>query len=143
MSYLTPGKQPVGYSLDRPTAEKGYNKEQLPRFDRIPHSKLAIALLALKFGGKKSVVLQTEGLGKQRFQGKVVILINEHSTGAAEMVAQFAKENYLATLLGTKTPGHLVARHSRGGACSRGGDTYGCTRIFTLDSLCSISSRKP
>lgn len=110
MSYLTAGKQPVGYSLDRPTAERGYNKNTLPRFGRIPKSKIEIALLALKFAGKKSVVLQTEGLGKQNFHGKIVLLVNEHSTGAAEMVIQFAQENGLAAIVGAKTPGHLVSR---------------------------------
>jgi carboxyl-terminal processing protease len=75
MSYLTPATEPIGYSLDRPTAERGYDKDKLPRFDRIPHRKWEIAILALKYGGKKSVVLQTEGLGKQNFHGKVVVLV--------------------------------------------------------------------
>ena len=110
MSYLTPDKKPIGYSLDRPTAERGYDREKLPRFGRIPKSKLEIPLLALKYGSKNSVVLETEGLGKKRFHGKIVMLVNEHSTGAAEMVTQFAKENGLATVVGSKTPGHLVAR---------------------------------
>lgn len=110
MSYLIPGREPIGYSLDRKTAERGYDKENLPRFSRIPHRKWEIALLALKYGAKQTVVLQTEGLGPRNFHGKVVVLINEHSTGAAEMVTQFAKENHVATVVGTKTPGHLVAR---------------------------------
>lgn len=112
MSYLTPGSQPIGYSLDRRTAERGYDKNRLPRFGRIPSRKWEIALLALKYGTKKAVVLQTEGLGRQKFQGKIVILVNEHSTGAAEMVTQFAQENHLATIVGSKTPGHLVAREA-------------------------------
>ena len=110
MSFLTPGIQQVGYSLDRIRAERGYDRQALPRFGRIPGSKLGIAVLAFKFYGKKSVVLETEGLGAKRFHGRVVLLVNEHSTGAAEMVAQFAKENGLATIVGTKTPGHLAAR---------------------------------
>ena len=110
MSYLTPGREPIGYSLDRATAERGYDKDSLPRFGRIPHRKWEIPLLALKYGGKQTVVLQTEGLGARSFHSKVVLLINEHSTGAAEMVAQFAQENHLAAVIGTKTPGHLVAR---------------------------------
>jgi carboxyl-terminal processing protease len=110
MSYLTPAKQPVGYSLDRATAERGYDRERLPRFERIPRSKLELPLLALKFARKRSVVLITEGLGSKRFHGKVVLLVNEHSTGAAELVAHFARENRLATIVGTKTPGRLVAR---------------------------------
>jgi C-terminal processing protease CtpA/Prc len=100
MSYLTPGSEPIGYSLDRRTAERGYDKNRLPRFGRIPHRKWEIALLALKYGTKKAVVLETEGLGKQNFHGKIVVLVNEHSTGAAEMVTQFAQENRLATVVG-------------------------------------------
>jgi carboxyl-terminal processing protease len=53
MSYLTPGKNPVGYSLDRPTSERGYDRENLPRFNRIPKSKFALPLLAIKFAGKR------------------------------------------------------------------------------------------
>jgi len=32
MSYLTPGKKEVGYSLTRKRKEKGYTREKLPRF---------------------------------------------------------------------------------------------------------------
>ena len=110
MSYLTPSKLPIGYSLDRPTAERGYDKASLPRFGRVPKSKLEIPLLAVKFLGKKSVVLETAGLGKQSFHGRVVVLVNEHTTGAAEMLAQFVQENGLGTIVGSKTPGRLVSR---------------------------------
>jgi carboxyl-terminal processing protease len=110
MSYLTPAKVPIGYSLDRPTAERGYDKESLPRFGSVPKSKLEIPLLAIKFLGKKSVVLETSGLGKQSFHGRVVVLVNEHTTGAAEMLAQFVQENGLGTIVGNKTPGRLVSR---------------------------------
>ena len=110
MSYLTPLKVPVGYSLDRPTAERGYDKASLPKLDHIPKSKLEIPLLALKFFGKKSVLLETTGLGSQSFHGRVVILVNEHTTGAAEMLVQFAQENGLGTVVGNRTPGRLVSR---------------------------------
>jgi MFS family permease len=39
----------------------------------------------------------------------MALLVNEHSASAAEMVAAFAKESGLATVVGTKTPGRLVA----------------------------------
>jgi C-terminal processing protease CtpA/Prc len=55
-------------------------------------------------------VLETEGLGDQPFHQRVGILINEHSTSATEMLAQFAKENKLAIIIGTKTPGRLTSR---------------------------------
>ena len=110
MSYLASPSLPIGYSIDRKTADSGYDKERLPRLNHIPKSKWEIPLLALRFFNKKSVVLETEGLGDQSFHRRVGILVNEHSTSAAEMLAQFAKENNLATIIGTKTPGRLTSR---------------------------------
>jgi C-terminal processing protease CtpA/Prc len=110
MSLLTPRRQPVGYSLDRATAENGIPKERLPRLGKIPSQKWELIPLAVRLGTKKSVVLETEGLGPQPFHGHIVILVNEHTTGAAEMVTLFAKENSLATIVGTETPGRLISR---------------------------------
>ena len=110
MSLFTPRRQPVGYSLDRATAENGTPKERLPRLGKIPSQKWELIPLAVRLGTKKSVVLETEGLGPQPFHGHIVILVNEHTTGAAEMVTLFAKENSLATIVGMKTPGRLISR---------------------------------
>jgi C-terminal processing protease CtpA/Prc len=103
MSLFTPRRQPVGYSLDRATAESGTPKERLPRLGKIPSQKWELIPLAVRLGTKKSVVLETEGLGSQPFHGRIVIVVNEHTTGAAEMVTLFAKENSLATIVGTET----------------------------------------
>src|ERR1700720_2617182 len=113
MSYLTPGRVPVGYSVTRRRAEQTFSKEKLPVFDRIPSKKLGLVRLLLKFARRdQSVAIATERLGKQRFHGKVVLLVNEHSASSSEMVAAFASENKLATLVGTKTPGRLLGGHS-------------------------------
>src|SRR5437588_3741484 len=110
MSYLTPGKKEVGYSLTRARKEKGYAREKLPRFGRIPSHKATLLWLALRYGFiDKSILVVTEGLGPQRFHGRVVILVNEHTSSAGEMVAAFAKENGLATIIGAKTPGRLLS----------------------------------
>ena len=109
MSMLTAGRLPIGYNVDRKLADSGYDKERLPRFNRIPKSKWEVPLLALRYGRKKSVVLETEGLGPRRFHGRVAILVNEHTTCAAEMVALFAQERGLATIVGMPTPGRLVS----------------------------------
>ena len=109
MSYLTPEKLPIGYSLSRSRAKKGYKKEELTRFDRIPARKIALLWLALRYGFvDHSVALFTEGLGPQKFHGRIVLLVNEHSASASEMVAAFASENGLARIVGTTTPGRLV-----------------------------------
>jgi carboxyl-terminal processing protease len=110
MSYLTPGKKEVGYSLTRARKEKGYARENLPRFGRIPSRKSALIWLALRYGFiDKSILVVTEGLGLQRFHGRVIILVNEHTASAGEMVSAFAEENNLATIVGTKTPGRLLS----------------------------------
>ena len=49
------------------------------------------------------------GLGQRRFHGRVVLLVNEHTASAGEMVSAFAEENNLATIVGTKTPGRLLS----------------------------------
>ena len=110
MSYLTPGKKEVGYSLTRARKEKGYAREKLPRFGRIPSHKATLFWLALRYGFiDKSILVVTEGLGPQPFHGRVVILVNEHTASAGEMLAAFAEENSLATIVGTKTAGRLLS----------------------------------
>jgi len=109
MSYLTPGKHEVGYSLTRARNERGYEREKLPRFGHIPRHKATLIWLALRYGLiDKSIVVVTEGLGPQPFHGRIVILINEHTASAGEMVAGFAEENQLASIVGTKSSGRLL-----------------------------------
>jgi C-terminal processing protease CtpA/Prc len=110
MSYLIPGKKEVGYSLTRVRKEKGYEREKLPRFGHIPSRKATLLWLALRYGFiDKSILVVTEGLGPQQFHGRVVILVNEHTASAGEMLAAFAEENRLATIVGTKTAGRLLS----------------------------------
>lgn len=110
MSHLCADRRGVGYSVTRATARKRYTKERLPQFDRIPASKLGVLPLLFRFAGHgRSVAVFTEALGRQPHHGQVVLLVNEHSASAAEMVAAFASEYRLATLVGMKTAGRLVA----------------------------------
>jgi C-terminal processing protease CtpA/Prc len=39
----------------------------------------------------------------------VIILVNEHTASAGEMIAALAEENNLATIIGAKTPGRLLS----------------------------------
>jgi C-terminal processing protease CtpA/Prc len=113
MSHLCPDRRGVGHSVTRSKAEKGFDKESLPVFDRIPPSKFGLIPLIFKFGlGDKSVAVKTEGLGGQRFHGRIVVLVNQHSASASEMIAAFAAENKLGTIVGEKTPGRVVGANS-------------------------------
>jgi len=50
MSYLTPGKTEVGYSLTRARKERGYSREKLPRLvEYLPH-KATLLWLAMRYG---------------------------------------------------------------------------------------------
>src|SRR5215469_14103090 len=106
MSYLTPGKLEVGYSLTRKRRERGYNREELTRFGRIPSHKATLIWLVARYAFvEKSILVVTEGLGWKNFQGRVVLMVNEHTASAGEMVSAFADENNLAIIVGTRTPG--------------------------------------
>src|SRR5208282_2644780 len=97
-------------SLTRKRKEKGYAREKLPRFGHIPSHKATLLWLALRYGFiDKSILVVTEGLGTQKFHGRIVVLVNEHTASAGEMVAAFTEENQLATIVGTKTPGRLLS----------------------------------
>lgn len=109
MSYLTPDSVPVGYSLTRRRAEQGYRREDLAQFTQIPRWKLLAPLTLWKFKDvDKSIVLVTEGLKKQSFHGRIIMLVNEHTISGGEIVAGFASEHKLAMLIGAPTAGKLL-----------------------------------
>lgn len=118
MSLLTPDNIPVGFALDRrrPVANLETEKLRFARFARIPSSTKSLWTLALKFApamiGKKPVVLETEGLGRQSFHGKIILLVDRHTASAAEMIVAFARENQLATIVGESTAGRLLSATS-------------------------------
>ena len=107
-SYLCAGRVPIGHSLTPTRLRKGYSRDDLPRIpmpQTTPQFMLALARFALR---DKSVMLLTQGLGPQPFHGRVAILVNEWTNSAAEMLAGFASENGLATIIGTKTAGNVL-----------------------------------
>jgi carboxyl-terminal processing protease len=115
---------PVGYSLTRVGVTKGLRPEQLPALDRLPESALDKLAMLFRFRvlhRDRSIRLVTEGLGPRPFHGRIVMLINEHTASAAEMVAGFASERRLATLVGTRTSGQVL-----------GGANFSVGQNFTL-----------
>jgi C-terminal processing protease CtpA/Prc len=118
MSLLTPGRVSVGFALDRKrvTPNLDSEKQRFRRFHAIPASKKALWLLALQFApamlAKTPIVLETEGLGRKEFHGKVILLVDRHTASAAEMIVAFARENNLAKIVGEKTAGKLLSATS-------------------------------
>jgi len=118
ISFLTPGRIPVGFALDRQrsAANLGTEKLSFPRFSHIPPTPRNLWLLGLRYApamlSKKPIVLETEGLGSMHFHGRIALLVDRHTASAAEMIVAFARENNLATIIGEKTAGRLLSSTS-------------------------------
>jgi carboxyl-terminal processing protease len=111
MSYLTPDRVPVGYSLTKLGEDRKRRPDQLAAIDRLPATTFDMLKMAFRFKvvhRDRSIRLVTEGLGPKPFHGQIVRLINEHTLSAGEMVAAFAAENGLATLVGAKSGGQVL-----------------------------------
>jgi carboxyl-terminal processing protease len=109
MTHLTAQRIPVGHSLTRRRAENGYRREELPQFTRIPRSRLVLPFIVWRFRKlDKSIVVVTEGRSKRPYDSRIVMLVNEHTTSGAEIVAGFAKDHGLATLVGMPTRGRML-----------------------------------
>jgi len=75
----------------------------------MPRSRPELLFTLVRFSFRdKSVMLLTQGLGLQPFHDRIVVLVNEWTNSAAEMVANFAAENRLATIVGQKTRGNVL-----------------------------------
>ena len=75
----------------------------------MPQTKASLLFTLARFTFRdKSVHLLTQGLGGQPFHGRIVLLVNEWTNSAAEMVANFASENHLAIIVGTRTAGNVL-----------------------------------
>jgi C-terminal processing protease CtpA/Prc len=108
VSYLCAGRIPIGYDVTRRRLRRGYVVAELPRVP-MPDTRLGLLFCLTRFSIQdKSLMLLTQGLGKQPFHGRVVVLVNEYTTSAGEMAAQFAKDTKLATLVGQKTLGNVL-----------------------------------
>jgi len=111
MSYLVPDRRPTGYSLTRKGRASGRSINTVTPINRIPDHKLGLWAMALRFGlmhRDRSLGLWTESLGKQPFHGRTILLVDEFTRSAAEMIAAFASKSKIATVVGSQTPGQVL-----------------------------------
>jgi carboxyl-terminal processing protease len=108
VSYLCPDRIPIGYDVTPKRLRQGYKVAQLPQVS-MPSTRVGLLLCLARFSVQdKSLVLLTQGLGKQPFHGRIVVLVNEWTNSAGEIAAQFAKFTRLATLVGKQTRGNVL-----------------------------------
>lgn len=107
-SYMCPGRIPIGHSLTPSRLRNGYDADALPRVP-MPSTRVKLAITLARFAFRdKSLMLLTQSLGQQPFHNRIVVLVNEWTNSAAEMVANFATEHKLATIVGQKTRGNVL-----------------------------------
>ena len=107
-SYMCAGRIAIGHSLTPRRLRNGYDPKALPRVP-MPRSRPELLFTLVRFSFRdKSVMLLTQGLGTQPFHKRIVLLVNEWTNSAAEMVTNFAAENRLATIVGQKTRGNVL-----------------------------------
>jgi carboxyl-terminal processing protease len=76
MSYLTPDRVPIGYSLPKRGEDRRWAPDGLSCIDRHPATKMDIIKMAIRFkvlNRDRSIRLVTEGLGARPFHGHVVL----------------------------------------------------------------------
>jgi C-terminal processing protease CtpA/Prc len=107
-SYLCSERLPIGHSLTPSRLRAGYSIDELPRV-KMPATRAEAAITLARFAVRdKSVMLTTQGLGPQPFHGKVVVMVNEWTNSAGEIVAAFAGESQLATSVGEPSHGNAL-----------------------------------
>jgi C-terminal processing protease CtpA/Prc len=107
-SYMCPNRIPIGYDVTRTRLQRGYDIAQLPRVS-MPRSRIGLLFCLARFSLQdKSLVLLTQGLGNQPFHGRIVVLVNEWTNSAGEIVAQFATDTKLAIVVGKQTRGNVL-----------------------------------
>jgi len=107
-SYMCPEQVAIGHSLTPRRLRSGYDPDALPRVP-MPATRAELVVTLARFAFRdKSVMLLTQGLGQHPFHSRMVVLVNEWTNSAAEMVANFAAENRLAILVGQKTRGSVL-----------------------------------
>ena len=90
MSYLCPDRRPVGYTLTKLHIKKHTRREDLPKINKLPESKLKQIAMFLRFRfihKDRSLVLETKDFRHVLSTGRIIILVNEHTRSTAEMVA--------------------------------------------------------
>jgi C-terminal processing protease CtpA/Prc len=105
---MCPDKIPIGYDITPKRLQRGFDLAQLPRVP-MPSTRLGLLYCLLRFSLQdKSLVLLTQGLGNQPFHGHIVLLVNEWTNSAGEIVAQFARDTKLAIVVGKQTRGNVL-----------------------------------
>jgi C-terminal processing protease CtpA/Prc len=106
--FLCPHNVPIGHSLTPQRLRAGYKVEDLPR-EVMPSNAWELVSALARYSVKdKSLMLMTPTAGPQPFHGRIVVLVNEWTNSAGEMLAAFAREQAGAQVIGQRTRGNVL-----------------------------------
>jgi C-terminal processing protease CtpA/Prc len=106
--FLCPNSVPIGHSLTPQRLRTGYKVEDLPR-EVMPSSAWELVYALFRYSAKdKSLMLMTPAAGPQPFHGRIVVLVNEWTNSAGEMLAAFARKQAGAQVVGQRTRGNVL-----------------------------------
>jgi C-terminal processing protease CtpA/Prc len=106
--FLCPNSVPIGHSLTPQRLRTGYRVEDLPR-EVMPSNAWELVSALARYSVKdKSLMLMTPATGPQPFHGRIVVLVNEWTNSAGEMLATFAREQAGAQVVGQRTRGNVL-----------------------------------
>jgi carboxyl-terminal processing protease len=75
----------------------------------MPSSAWELVYALFRYSAKdKSLMLMTPAAGPQPFHGRIVVLVNEWTNSAGEMLAAFAREQAGAQVVGQRTRGNVL-----------------------------------
>lgn len=107
-SFLCPTSVPIGHSLTPQRLRAGYRVQDLPR-EVMPSNAWELMSALTRYAVKdKSLMLMTSAVGPQPFHGRLVVLVNEWTNSAGEMLAAFAREQAGAQVVGQRTRGNVL-----------------------------------
>jgi C-terminal processing protease CtpA/Prc len=106
--FLCPSSVPIGHSLTPQRLRTGYRVENLPR-EVMPSNLWEWVSGLARFSIRdKSLMLMTPAAGPQPFHTRIIVLVNEWTNSAGEMLAAFAREQAAAQIIGQRTRGNVL-----------------------------------
>ena len=106
--FLCPNSAPIGHSLTSQRLRTGYRVEELPR-EVMPSNAWELVSALVRYSTQdKSLMLMTPAAGPQPFHRRIVVLVNEWTNSAGEMLGAFAREQAGAQVVGQRTRGNVL-----------------------------------
>jgi carboxyl-terminal processing protease len=118
VSYLTPKPHMVFALLSRPylnqfgSAPEKMDAKRMLRLPKVTGAYTSDRIIAAFKDNNGGAAFYTEDVGSRKYQGKIIVLVNQETASAAEGFAAIMKQEPDVTLIGQPTAGAVVGAES-------------------------------